>query len=199
MAPMGESPPDPAGNRALDAGKTPGSAAQARPPVHPALVTTANDSCTCPLFVVLDSTKTRPPICAWREPRTHFTAGVNPFVLLAPLFFAFELWQLYVGERYLGIKQIRVNADPRELPMPNWMAALWSGGLVAYGLWMLSLLLHPVGRAQGVVLLAITFLGYLLRSATSLKWTLVILTFEGAIRIGMLLSLLGLTWRQLIR
>ena len=123
---------------------------------------------------------------------------VNPFALLAPLFFAFELGQLYAGERYLGIKQIRVNADPRELPMPGWLPPLWAGGLVAYGLWMISLLLHPVSRAQGAVLLAITFVGYLLRSATSLKWTLVILTFEGAIRIGMLLSLLGLVWRQLM-
>jgi hypothetical protein len=124
---------------------------------------------------------------------------MNPLVLLAPVFFAFELWQLYVGERYLGIKQIRVNADPRELPMAGWMAPLWAGGLIAYGLWMLTLLLHPLSRVQGAVLLAITFIGYLLRSATSLKWTLVILTFEGAIRIGMLLSLLGMTWHQLLR
>jgi hypothetical protein len=124
---------------------------------------------------------------------------MNPFVLLSPLFFAFELCQLFIGERYLGIKQIRVNADPRDLPMPNWMAALWSSGLIAYGLWMFTLLLHPLSRAQGAVLLAITFLGYLLRSTTSLRWTLVILTFEGAIRIGMLLSLLGMTWRQLVR
>lgn len=124
---------------------------------------------------------------------------MNPFALLAPLFFAFELWQLFVGERFLGIKQIRVNADPRELPMPNWMAALWVGGIIVYGLWMVTLLLHPQGRAQGAVLLAITFIGYLLRSTTSLKWTLVILTFEGAIRIGMLLSLFGLIWRQMIR
>ena len=81
--------------------------------------------------------------------------------------------------------------------MTNWMAAVWSGGLIVYGLWMGSLLLSPIGRPQGAVLLVITFLGYLLRSTTSLKWTLVILTFEGAIRIGMLLSLLGLIWRQL--
>ena len=123
---------------------------------------------------------------------------MNPLALLAPVFFAFELWQLYMGERYLGIKQIRINADPRELPMPKWMAPFWAGGLIVYNLWMATLLLHPLGRAQGAVLLVITFLGYLLRSATSLKWTLVILTFEGAIRIGMLLSLLGMTWRQLL-
>lgn len=124
---------------------------------------------------------------------------MNPFVLLTPLFFAFELWQLYVGERRLGIRQIKAGTDPREAPMPDWMAITWSGGLIAYGLWMLTLLFHPVGRAQGAVLLLVTLLGYGLRSATSLKWTLVILTFEGSIRIGMLLSLVGMTWRALTR
>jgi len=132
-------------------------------------------------------------------PRPASESSMNPFTLLTPLFFAFELWQLFMGERYLGIKQIRANADPRELPMPNWIAAPWAGGLIIYGLWMFALLLHSTTQPQGAVLLAITFFGYLLRSAASLKWTLVILTFEGAIRIGMLLSLLGLAWRQLMR
>lgn len=83
--------------------------------------------------------------------------------------------------------------------MPNWMASMWAGGLIAYGLWMVILLFHPLGRAQGAVLLIITLLGYGLRSTTSLKWTLVILTFEGSIRIGMLISLAGMTWRALTR
>lgn len=124
---------------------------------------------------------------------------MNPFALLAPLFLVFEMGQLYAGERYLGIKQIRVSADPRELPMPKWLPPLWAGGLIVYGLWMAALLLHPAGRAQGAVLLGVTFVGYLLRSTTTLKWTLVILTFEGAIRIGMLISLLGLLWNQFTR
>ena len=124
---------------------------------------------------------------------------MNPLVLLAPVFLVFEFWQLVVGERYLGIKQIKVNADPRELPMKNWMAATWAGGLVAYYVWMAALLLHPLGRPQGVVLLLVTAIGYALRSSSGLKWTLVILTFEGSIRIGMLLSLVGMTWRALTR
>jgi hypothetical protein len=123
---------------------------------------------------------------------------MNPFALLAPVFFLFELCQLVVSERYLGIKQIRLNADPRELPMKNWLAAAWAGGIVAYVLWMLTLLLHPLGRAQGVVLLAVTAIGYAARSASSLKWTLVILTFEGSIRVGMLLSLMGTLGRRLL-
>ena len=121
---------------------------------------------------------------------------MNPFALLAPLFLLFELGQLFVGERYLGIKQIRVNADPGELPMPRWLPPLWAGGLLVYGGWMAMLLLHPMSRVQGAVLLATTFVGYLLRSTTSLKWTLVILTFEGSIRIGMLLYLLRMLWHQ---
>lgn len=124
---------------------------------------------------------------------------MNPLVLLAPVFFSFELWQLVVGERYLGIRQIKAGADPRESPLTERMAALWAGGIILYWLWMASLLLHPVGRAQGVVLLAVSALGYALRSATGLKWTLVILTFEGSIRIGMLISLVGMSWRALTR
>lgn len=125
--------------------------------------------------------------------------AVNPLALLAPLFLAFEVWQLVMGERYLGIRHIRANADPRALPMSNALAASWAIGLISYYTWMLLLLPHPVGRAQGFVLLAVSALAYALRSSLSLKWALVILTFEGAIRIGMLLSLLGATWRALTR
>ena len=123
---------------------------------------------------------------------------MNPFALLAPLFLVFEVWQLVLGERYMGIKQIKVNGDPRALPMAGWLAAAWAGSLLVYGVWMFSLLLHPVGRAQGVVLLAITALGYALRSSCGLKWVLVVLTFEGSIRIGMLVSLFASTWRRMM-
>jgi hypothetical protein len=123
---------------------------------------------------------------------------MNPFALLAPVFLAFELWQLVMSERYMGIKQIRVNADPRELPMSERVAALWSVGLLLYVPWMFTLLLHPVGRAQGVVLLIVTAIGYGIRTTCGLKWVLVVLTFEGSIRVGMLISLLGMSWRRLM-
>jgi len=124
---------------------------------------------------------------------------VNPLALLAPLFLAFELWQLVIGERYLGLRRIRAQADPRTLPMTDRRAIFWAGGLIAYYVWITTLLLHPAGRAQGVVLLATSVLGYALRSSTGLKWTLVILTFEGSVRIGMLISLAVTTWRALLR
>lgn len=122
---------------------------------------------------------------------------MNPFALLAPLFLLFEVGQLVVSERYLGIKQIRLNTDPRNQPMATWLAASWTGGIIVYFAWMLTLLLHPVGRAQGIVLLATTAIGYAFRASASLKWILVILTFEGAVRVGMLLSLTGSAWRHL--
>jgi hypothetical protein len=48
------------------------------------------------------------------------------------------------------------------------------------------------------VLIVMTGLGYALRSSCGLKWVLVILTFEGAIRIGMLVSLFAMSWRRLM-
>lgn len=122
---------------------------------------------------------------------------MNPFALLAPLFLAFELWQLVVSERYMGIRQIKTRTDPRDLPMSEARAGFWAITLIVYNAWMFTLLLHPVGRAQGVVLLAVSLIGYLIRSSCGLNWVLVVLTFEGSIRIGMLLSLLGTTWRRL--
>jgi hypothetical protein len=122
----------------------------------------------------------------------------NPFALLAPLFLAFEVWQLVLSERYMGVKQIRAGVDPRELPMREGLAAFWSIGLIAYSLWMVTLLLHPVGRAQGFVLLLVTAVGYSVRTTCGLKWVLVVLTFEGSIRIGMLVSLFGSSVRRLL-
>jgi len=47
-------------------------------------------------------------------------------------------------------------------------------------------------------MLAVFTGGLLLRRGCGLKWLLVILTFEGSIRIGMLLYLCGLAWRRLL-
>lgn len=118
-------------------------------------------------------------------------------VLLAPLFLAFEVWQLVLSERYLGIKQIARGADPRALGLRELTAFFWSILLIAYWLWMILLLFAPLGRVHGFVLLGITALGYSLRRGCALKSVLVILTFEGAIRVGLLLSLCVMAWRRL--
>ncbi|MBC7365297.1 MAG: hypothetical protein H7343_00575 [Undibacterium sp.] len=118
-------------------------------------------------------------------------------LLLAPVFLIFEIWQLYIGERYLGIKQIARGADPRDLGLGELTAFFWSGSLILYWLWMLLLLTFSLGRVHGFCLLAIIGLGFGLRRNCRLPWVLVILTVEGAIRIGLLFSLCALAWRRL--
>jgi hypothetical protein len=118
-------------------------------------------------------------------------------ILLAPLFFVFEVWQLVLSERYLGIKQIARGADPRTLGLGEATACVWSLGLVVYWLWMITLLFAPLGRVHGLSLLVVTTIGFSLRRGSPLKWVLVILTFEGALRVGLLLSLCAMVWRRL--
>jgi len=109
----------------------------------------------------------------------------------------FEFWQLVVGERYLGIKQIEHSTDPRTLDLSELRAAFWSIAMLAEGVWMLALLFERYGRVQALCMLVVTGLGYTLRRSCGLKWVLVILTFEGAIRIGMLFSICGMFWHRL--
>lgn len=118
-------------------------------------------------------------------------------IFLAPLFLAFEVWQLVMSERYLGIKQIARHGDPRTLGLAEFTAFCWSAMIVLYIAWMMTLLLLPFSRLHGLGLLAILGLGFALRRNTSLKWVLVILTFEGAIRVGLLISLVATAWRKL--
>lgn len=124
-------------------------------------------------------------------------ASVLVLLLFAPAFLVFEVWQLVVSERYLGIKQIARGADPRTLGLGEWTAFFWTAALFAYGIWMMLLLITPMGRPHGLGLLAVTTIGFTLRRGTSLKWILVILTFEGAIRVGLLFSMCAIVWRRL--
>lgn len=122
---------------------------------------------------------------------------MSPLLILAPLFLIFEIWQLVIGERYLGIKQIARGVDPRELPLGPVTAFCWSFGLIVYWLWMLSLLTFPFGRLYGLCLLGLFAIGFGLRRNCQLQRVLVILTVEGAIRIGLLCALCLMAWRRL--
>lgn len=121
---------------------------------------------------------------------------MTPLLLLAPLWMVFEFWQLVVAERYLGIRRIEVNQDPRRLTLGSWRAAIWSSGILLEWLWMAVVVLDRPARVPALCMLLVTAVGYLARRVTGLRWTLVILTFEGALRIGMLLSLCGILWRN---
>ncbi len=118
-------------------------------------------------------------------------------IALTPLFLAFELWQLVIAERYLGLKQIARGVDPRELGLGEGAAAFWSLALFAYWVWMALLLISPWSRLQALMLIFVSGFGFLARRGCGFKWVLVILTFEGAVRIGMLLTLCVAGWRLL--
>ncbi len=137
----------------------------------------------------------RPRVANRVRPRSAPSVPILP--LLAPLFLAFEVWQLVLSERYLGIKQIARGADPRTLGLSELTAFFWSTLLIVYWLWMLLLLVVPLGRIHGLGLLAVTTIGFSLRRGSPMKGVLVILTFEGAIRVGLLLSLCVMAWRRL--
>jgi hypothetical protein len=98
----------------------------------------------------------------------------------------------------VGLKQIERGMDPRELGLGEVTAAFWSLALLAYWAWMVLMLFQPWGRLQVLMLIGVSGLGFMIRRGCGLKWVLVVLTFEGAVRIGMLLSLCVLVWRRLL-
>ena len=118
--------------------------------------------------------------------------------LLTPFFLVFEIWQLVLCERYLGIKQIARGADPRALGLSEVTAFFWSITIGGYVLWMLVLLVLPFGRFFGLSLLVLTTIGFMLRRGCPMKWILVLLTFEGALRVAVLISLCGIIWRRVM-
>ena len=117
------------------------------------------------------------------------------FLYLSPLLLALELVQLIAAERLLGIKALQRGEDPRRATLPPGAAAGWSIGILLNAVWMLAMLASGFGTGRVACMIATSLLGYVLRRACPLHWTLVILTFEGAIRMGMQVSLLMLAWR----
>ncbi len=109
--------------------------------------------------------------------------------LLAPLFIFFELTQLIVAERYIGLRQIRANRHPLdENPggPGKLLTGAWLACLILSWVYYLSLLVLPETRLNGLIILGMTAFGTLARRAMSIKWTLVLMTIEGATRIGLL-------------
>ncbi|RRJ97666.1 hypothetical protein Ga0100231_004015 [Opitutaceae bacterium TAV4] len=124
-------------------------------------------------------------------------ASFPPTIYLAPLFIAFEAVQLVVAERYLGAQQVESGVDPREMPMSEFTAFTWSVGIILTWLWMLISLLFDMGRIQVVAMLLASMVGYSLRRNCARKWVLPIMTGEATVRIGMLMSLITVAWRNI--
>lgn len=122
---------------------------------------------------------------------------MDTLILLAPLFLVFEFVQLVLSERYLGIKQIARGADPRTLGLREVTAFFWTMAILGYGLWTMLLLTIPLSRFPAVGLMVVSMIGFSLRRGSGLKWVLVILTFEGALRISLLGMLCWLVWRRI--
>ena len=118
-------------------------------------------------------------------------------LFLAPLFLVFEIGQLVLCERYMGVKQMAAGIDPRSLPMREGLALGWIALLVVYWVWTGMILVLPFARPQALCLFGVSLLGYALRRNSPPKWALVILTFEGALRVGMLIALVGALIRRL--
>ncbi len=126
-----------------------------------------------------------------------YSRDVNGFALIAPVFILFEIWQLVMSERYVGIKQIARAANPREMGPSEVIAFLWSSCIILYGVWMLALLASPGVRIYALCLLGTTAVGYSVRRNCSIKLILVVLTFEGAIRVGFLSFLSSVVYSHL--
>jgi hypothetical protein len=123
--------------------------------------------------------------------------NVNGISLIAPVFILFEIWQLVMSERYVGIKQIARGASPREMGPGELISFLWSSCIILYGVWVLALLASPGVRIYALCLLGTTAVGYSVRRNCSIKLILVVLTFEGAIRVGFLSFLSSVVYSHL--
>ncbi|MEI6861278.1 MAG: hypothetical protein WCL04_03405 [Verrucomicrobiota bacterium] len=129
-------------------------------------------------------------------------APIPLLLLLAPLFAFFELWQLVLAERYMGVKQYARNSGPhpRELGPGEGLALVCIVGILFNWFYMLGLVATKFSRLVAIVMLAVSLFGLTARRQFGERWWrrfgvrlgLVLLTFEGAIRLG----LLGFLWRE---
>lgn len=106
--------------------------------------------------------------------------------LIVPL----EVLQLVIAERMVGVKRIRSGADPRDAgDLSPALACVWLACLLSIYAYALLCLMSPETRGYGAALAAVAWLGYELRRRLPLRFTLVVLTFEGAIRIGVIINM----------
>lgn len=98
----------------------------------------------------------------------------------------FEVAQIFVAQRFIGLRQIREGSHPTDEvpPMGNALACGWIAALTANSAWQFGLLLWDQTRLFGVLMLGVTVIGVACRRAYGMKGALVVMTIEGAARIG---------------
>jgi hypothetical protein len=121
-----------------------------------------------------------------------------PFSLmvgLAPVVIGFEIAQLFVAHRYIGPAQIRRNLHPLDAPVtpPFWLSVGWMCGVWGDYIYQGTLVLeHNIYvRLAALLMLAISLVGFVVRRACGLKWGLVVMTLEAALRIGFMVFAFG--------
>ncbi len=112
----------------------------------------------------------------------------NYVVMISPVFAAFEVTQLLVAQRYIGLEQIRRNAHPLEaVASPSGVLAVaWMLGLLCSYVYQVALLFQPeLGvKVAAVLLLLVSATGFAIRRVCGLRWGLVVLTPECGARAG---------------
>ncbi len=101
-----------------------------------------------------------------------------------------EVAQLVLAERRIGVRQLRAGVDPREAPPPpariGWA---WLALAALCHLYPLVLLTEGETRFFGLLMLLLGVVGFDLRRRGGLRWALVVLTLEGALRIGVMIQM----------
>jgi len=120
---------------------------------------------------------------------------------LALLFASFEIVQLILAQRYIGIEQIRRNQHPVDLAVPPSLklSLPWLYLLMLSYLFQVSLLFLPMAeiapytvypyriRMAAFLMIFVGLIGFSLRRVCGIRWGLVVMTFEGAMRAGFML------------
>jgi hypothetical protein len=139
-------------------------------------------------------------------------------IYLAPVFMVFEMAQLLVAQRYIGLVQIKRGAHPLDgpPPMPWWLIACWLACLMADYAYQATLAFQPdyiyqttqvhqqgLIRLAGLLMLLCGVVGFTLRRFCGLRWGLVVMTLEGSARAGFFLYVylagvfnFGFGWRH---
>ncbi|WP_309396495.1 hypothetical protein [Cerasicoccus maritimus] len=103
-----------------------------------------------------------------------------------------DIAQLLAAERFIGVKAIRAGIHPldAEHQPASGLMLLWLLGLGIMWLYMALLVIDPRGGLQGALMLMVSVGGFVLRRVAGLKWALVLMTIETAIRLGLLANML---------
>lgn len=109
---------------------------------------------------------------------------------LAFLIVPLELAQLVLAERRIGVRQIRAGIDPREAhPPANYIGWIWLALVAAIQSYPIVLVCEGETRLFGLIMLLFGVVGYDLRRRGGIRWALVVLTVEGALRIGVIINM----------